>query len=92
MFFRRVPGNGGNWIELVVTSNHVDMRGWRVATGEDANQNRESVGQVDDLPQLLPTIHNAGKDVLTPSSDSQIRRWRIGITSTYPKAAGQANG
>ena len=30
MFFGRVRGNGGNWFELVVTHNHVDMRGWRL--------------------------------------------------------------
>lgn len=27
-FFGRVQGNGGNWFELVVTGNNVDMRGW----------------------------------------------------------------
>ncbi|HRP62845.1 MAG TPA: hypothetical protein PK400_06100 [Phycisphaerales bacterium] len=28
MFFGRVQGNGGNWFELVVTGENVDMRGW----------------------------------------------------------------
>jgi len=30
VFFGRVLGNGGDWIELVVTKDHTDMRGWRV--------------------------------------------------------------
>ncbi|MEZ6191749.1 MAG: PEP-CTERM sorting domain-containing protein [Phycisphaerales bacterium] len=27
-YFGRIQGNGGNWIELVVTSDHLDIRGW----------------------------------------------------------------
>jgi len=27
-FFGRIQGNGGNWFELVVVDDHVDMRGW----------------------------------------------------------------
>ena len=29
-FFGRVLGNGGNWFELVVVADHVDMRGWKL--------------------------------------------------------------
>ena len=35
-YFGRVAGNGGNWFELVVTRDHLDMRGWRLAWTEDA--------------------------------------------------------
>lgn len=28
VFFGRVPGNGGDWCELVVVEDHVDLRGW----------------------------------------------------------------
>ncbi|MFM7799353.1 MAG: hypothetical protein ACKPBA_10300 [Planctomycetota bacterium] len=28
--FGRALGNGGDWFELVVTTDHVDMRGWRL--------------------------------------------------------------
>lgn len=35
VFFGRVQGNGGNWIELVVTRNHLDVRGWRLVWTED---------------------------------------------------------
>lgn len=29
-----IQGNGGNWIELVVTEDHVDIRGWKVVWEE----------------------------------------------------------
>ncbi|MBM4029507.1 MAG: hypothetical protein FJ280_29535 [Planctomycetes bacterium] len=28
-FFGRIPGNGGDWFELVVIKDHLDMRGWQ---------------------------------------------------------------
>ncbi len=28
--FGRIQGNGGNWIELVVASDHLDIRGWSI--------------------------------------------------------------
>ena len=38
----RIQGNGGNWIELVATQDHLDIRGWRVlmvATNTDKAPN-----------------------------------------------------
>lgn len=35
-FFGRIEGNGRNWIELVVVSNHLDIRGWQIAWAEAA--------------------------------------------------------
>lgn len=29
-YFGRVPGNGGDWFELVVITDHLDMRGWQL--------------------------------------------------------------
>ena len=29
-YFRRTEGNGGDWFELVVISDHLDMRGWNL--------------------------------------------------------------
>ncbi|UCG55636.1 MAG: hypothetical protein JSU70_12295 [Phycisphaerales bacterium] len=29
-YFGRIPGNGGNWFELVVITDHLDMRSWRL--------------------------------------------------------------
>ena len=31
-YFGRVPGNGGDWFELVVVKDHSDMRGWQLDT------------------------------------------------------------
>lgn len=40
-FLGRVQGNGGDWIELVVTRDHLDIRGWALqwieAAGTDAD-------------------------------------------------------
>lgn len=32
----RVLGNGGDWIELVVVADHLDIRGWRVQVCDNA--------------------------------------------------------
>ncbi len=34
-YFGRVPGNGGDWFELVVIKDHLDMRGWQLDIYED---------------------------------------------------------
>lgn len=34
-----VPGNGGNWIELVVTADHLDLRGWQLKWAEEGGTN-----------------------------------------------------
>jgi len=34
-YFGRVPGNGGDWFELVVITDHLDMRGWQLDIYED---------------------------------------------------------
>ena len=36
-FFGRVMGNGGNWFELVVITDHLDMRGWSMPWEEVGN-------------------------------------------------------
>jgi len=33
-FFGTVDGNGGDWFELVVVDDHVDMRGWQLSWAE----------------------------------------------------------
>ncbi|HUN81053.1 MAG TPA: CotH kinase family protein, partial [Phycisphaerae bacterium] len=43
-FFGRILGNGGDWFELVVTTDHLDMRGWKLfitdntGSGSQTNQ------------------------------------------------------
>ena len=34
-YFQTIVGNGGNWFELVVVSDHTDMRGWQLNWAED---------------------------------------------------------
>ncbi|MCA9170416.1 MAG: PEP-CTERM sorting domain-containing protein [Planctomycetales bacterium] len=34
-YFGTIVGNGGNWFELLVVNDHVDMRGWRMDWTED---------------------------------------------------------
>lgn len=36
-FFGQVDGNGGDWFELVVVADHVDMRGWTLNWADDDN-------------------------------------------------------
>lgn len=36
-WFGRVQGNGGNWVELVVTQDHLDVRGWKLHWAETLN-------------------------------------------------------
>lgn len=31
----RIQGNGGDWFELVVTEDHLDLRGWQLAISDD---------------------------------------------------------
>jgi len=42
VFWGRRPGNGGDWFELVVIADHLDMRGWEIvvsnSTGDPLNQ------------------------------------------------------
>ena len=33
--FGRVLGNGNNWVELVVTTDHLDIRGWKLRWAEN---------------------------------------------------------
>jgi len=36
VFFGRLLGNGGDWMELVITKDHTDIRGWKVQWIETA--------------------------------------------------------
>lgn len=44
-YFGRVQGNGGDWFELVVITDHLDMRGWQLDILED--------GVVDETLDLM---------------------------------------
>jgi hypothetical protein len=36
-YFGRVMGNGGNWLEFVVVTDHLDIRGWKIRWAEPGN-------------------------------------------------------
>ncbi|MEI6273027.1 MAG: hypothetical protein WCQ03_06100, partial [Phycisphaerae bacterium] len=36
-YLGRILGNGGNWVELVVTQDHLDIRGWKLRWAETLN-------------------------------------------------------
>ena len=43
-FFGRIDGNGGNWIELLVIQDHLDVRGWKLAWTEDEDEDGTPAG------------------------------------------------
>jgi hypothetical protein len=45
-YFGRVPGNGGDWFELAVVQDHLDLRGWQVVV-------RDMAGLAGDTTQTL---------------------------------------
>jgi hypothetical protein len=41
--FGRIAGNGGDWFELVVTVDHLDLRGWQLVVSDDTGGPGQSV-------------------------------------------------
>ncbi len=52
VFWGRVLGNGGDWFEFVVVTNHLDMRGWQLVLSNDT-------GSVDEEIQVLTLSEDA---------------------------------
>jgi hypothetical protein len=48
-FFGRIMGNGGNWFELMVVTDHLDMRGWTLYW-EEVNALKEGTIFLSDDP------------------------------------------
>jgi hypothetical protein len=42
-YFGRVKGNGGDWFEMVVITDHLDMRNWKLEINEDGTSNDETI-------------------------------------------------
>lgn len=40
-YFGRIAGNGGDWIELAVIADHLDIRGWKLVICENGSCNDE---------------------------------------------------
>jgi hypothetical protein len=45
-FFGRILGNGGDWFELVIVADHLDLRGYRVVV-------RDEAGTIDETTEIL---------------------------------------
>jgi spore coat protein CotH len=41
-YWGRIPGNGGDWFELAVTTDHLDVRGWKLDFTDDVGGAGES--------------------------------------------------
>ena len=85
-YWGRVVGNGGDWFELVVTVDHLDIRGWELRISEDTGGVEESVvslffsneGVWSDLRSgTLITVSEALAD--DPSFDPEAGDWWINV-------------
>jgi hypothetical protein len=69
-FFGRVMGNGGDWFELVVIKDHLDMRGWQLDTYSDTKLDKTLTLTADPIWSDLRagTIITVAQDVPTDVS------------------------
>ena len=84
----RVQGNGGDWIELLVTQDEVDLRGWSVELWDRENgplELRDTIvfSQADVLAQVMSgTIITIAESQLEDASyDPRERDWTINARS-----------
>ncbi len=62
VFFGRVLGNGGDWVELVVTKDHTDLRGWKlqwIETGATDSDGTDIWYGIGNVPQGTVTFTNS---------------------------------
>ena len=81
-FFGRVLGNGGDWFELVVVADHLDVRGWKLDLCDNGVCNEQLVFSQDPLWADLRagTIITVAEDVPTDASyDPANGDWWINI-------------
>ncbi|MFH1108836.1 MAG: lamin tail domain-containing protein [Planctomycetota bacterium] len=43
IYWGSIAGNGGDWFELVVAADHVDMRGWQLVVSDDTGSAEETI-------------------------------------------------
>ena len=81
-YFGRVPGNGGDWFELVVITDHLDIRGWQLDIYEDGILDETLVLKADEIWQDLRagTIITVSEDVPSDVSyDPNAGDWWINV-------------
>jgi hypothetical protein len=67
-FWGQVPGNGGDWFELVVTSDHLDARNWQLFISNDTGGPEETTQTLTLSPDELWSDLRAGT-IITVSED-----------------------
>ena len=80
--FGRVLGNGGDWFELVVVADHLDVRGWKLSICDNGVCNEELVFSQSALWSDLRagTIVTVAEDVATDVSyDPGAGDWTINV-------------
>ncbi|MBP7050687.1 MAG: hypothetical protein KBE65_06710 [Phycisphaerae bacterium] len=81
-YFGRVPGNGGDWFELVVIKDHLDIRGWSLDIYEDGILDETLTLTVNPIWQNLRagTIITVSEDVPSDISyDPNAGDWWINV-------------
>lgn len=81
-YFGRVPGNGGDWFELVVIKDHLDIRGWQLDIYEDGILDETLVLTASPIWQDLRagTIITVSEDVPSDVSyDPNAGDWWINV-------------
>jgi len=84
-FAPRAPGNGGDWFELVVVEDHLDLRGWRLEIREEGAYVETLVFSQADLwadlraGTLLTVAEEVAEDV---SYDPAGGDWWINVTAS----------
>jgi len=82
--FGRVIGNQNNWIELVVTQDHLDIRGWKLRWAENLKFTTNGT-------DLWYGDSNVNQGIITFSNDARWSNLRVGtiLTVIEFKATGQ---
>ena len=84
-FFGRVPGNGGDWFELVTIEDHLDLRGWQVRIDDAIGPTSTTLTFTSDplLSDLRSgTIVTVAEDLAgNPSYDAEAGDWWIHLRS-----------
>ena len=81
-YFGRVMGNGGDWFELVVTRDHLDMRGWQFEVFVDGKREETLTLRAEPIWSDLRagTIITVAEDVPTDVSyDPTAGDWWINV-------------
>ncbi len=81
-YFGRIPGNGGNWFELVVIKDHLDMRNWQLDTYVGGRADKTLILTADPIWSDLRrgTIITVAQDVPTDISyDPAANDWWINV-------------